>query len=80
MRNPNVITRKEARKAEVLRLLETKHLSNVQLAELLGLKYRAVQAATAELSAENKIIGYLVGTERYGCIEWRLNIHYKEIA
>jgi hypothetical protein len=42
----------------------------MELAKRLGLGYRAVQAATSELSAEGKIHGRITGKETYGCIEW----------
>ena len=36
----------------------------MELAKRLGLGYRAVQAATSELSAEGKIHGRITGNER----------------
>jgi hypothetical protein len=64
-----VVTRKQARKGEILRVLPKgcpacPGLSSMELAKRLGLGYRAVQAATSELSAEGKIHGRITGNER----------------
>jgi DNA-binding IclR family transcriptional regulator len=66
----NVITRKEAREVEILRLLagEPTGKSNHDLMGILGLPYPAVRAATSELAVEGKLWGRVIGNGRYGYI------------
>ncbi len=70
----NTITRKAARKEQILRILSDRPtgMSNRELAEWMGLPYAAIRAATAELETEDKIRGQVVGNAMYGYVNWWL--------